>query len=245
MIGQCALCEQDRDLRKSHIIPKFVGRWIKRSSETRRFRAPDAPRRPRQDIYKQPMLCDECEQRFSSVESTFSSDLFRPFLDDGTEVINYDSWLLEFAVSEAWRVGMVHREELALQFPTLVAGMDSALREWADFLLKTRTDPGQRQHYLLLLSRTAVSATDINPSALDWFLMRAVDGAPLARDGELFVYTKLPGLALVSAVTPPVVSMLDGCEIHQTGQTAGVMVLPDPLREFVLERAEDAMHDLE
>jgi hypothetical protein len=245
MPDQCALCEQNRDLRESHIIPKFVGRWIKRSSETRKFRAPDAPRRRKQDIYKQPLLCGECEQRFSSVESTFSSEIFRPFLDDGQEMIDYGSWLLEFAVSEAWRVGIVHRTEIASQFHALAADMDLALREWADFLLKKRPDPGSRQHYLLLLSSSSVPATETSPSAYEWFLMRAVDGAPVAKDGELFIYTKLPGLALVSAVTPPAVGVLAGHEIHHTGQTTGIMVLPESLRSFVLQRAEDAMHDLD
>ena len=160
------------------------------------------------------------------------------------QVINYDSWLLQFALSEAWRVGTVYRQELDSLAPQFVADLNSALQEWGSYLLGTTSDPGPRQHYLLLLSNVPVAGTDMNPSALDWFLMRGVDGAPIVGNGELFVYTKLPGLAFVSAILPSSLAMLAGHEIRQTGQTTGTMTLPEPLRRFVLDRAEDSMKSI-
>lgn len=32
--GICALCGKNAELRESHLIPKFVGEWIKRTSAT-------------------------------------------------------------------------------------------------------------------------------------------------------------------------------------------------------------------
>ena len=33
-LGTCALCGQQKDLRKSHIVPRFVGKWLKSTSAT-------------------------------------------------------------------------------------------------------------------------------------------------------------------------------------------------------------------
>lgn len=244
MPDPCALCGNISELQRSHIIPNFAGRSIRRSSVTRAFRTPDTPHRRQQDIYKLPLLCHECEQRFSQAEGRFSAELFRPFLDHGESHVAYDSWLLEFAVSEAWRVGTVYRDEVQANFPQHTPTLETALQEWSAYLLGHQANPGARQHYLLLFDPPPVAGNDMNPSALDWFLMRGVDGSPVVGNNEIFVYTKLPGIALVSAVSPDFVAMLAGHEIAAQGHTTGTTLLPVPLRDFVLARAEEAMTDL-
>jgi hypothetical protein len=34
MHGICALCQDETNLKESHLIPKFVGKWLKRTSAT-------------------------------------------------------------------------------------------------------------------------------------------------------------------------------------------------------------------
>ncbi len=244
MPDQCALCGNIRELQRSHIIPNFAGRYIRQSSDTKAFRTPDTPRRRQQDIYKLPLLCHECEQCFSQAEARFSAELFHPFLDHRQSHLAYESWLLQFAVSEAWRVGTVHRDEVRASFSEHATALEAALQEWAAYLLGHQADPGPRLHYLLLFDAPPVAGNEMNPSALDWLLMRGVDGSPIVGDNDIFVYTKLPGMAFVSAVSPNSVAMLAGHEIAPPGHTTGTTSLPAPLRDFVLARAEQAMTDL-
>ena len=68
----CALCLQERQLRDSHIIPKFVFDYLKRTSATGFLRFSDRPNRRAQDGMTAALLCDECEQRLSVFEKYFA-----------------------------------------------------------------------------------------------------------------------------------------------------------------------------
>ncbi len=59
----CALCQEAKVLKKSHIVPKFIGKWIKKTSETGKFRDLDYKRI--QDSVKLYLLCGDCENILS------------------------------------------------------------------------------------------------------------------------------------------------------------------------------------
>lgn len=63
----CALCLQPRELRKSHVIPEFVYESL--YDEKHRFHVlsiiPDKSNSLEQKGIREPLLCDECEQKFS------------------------------------------------------------------------------------------------------------------------------------------------------------------------------------
>src|SRR3989304_9636938 len=101
--GTCALCRQQKDLRKSHIIPRFVSKWLKSTSATGFLRGVVKPEMRRQDLPTFPMLCEECEQIFSKLESYFAREIFYPFMDEGKRDIAYDGTLLRFIISLSWR----------------------------------------------------------------------------------------------------------------------------------------------
>ncbi|MED1535494.1 hypothetical protein [Bacillus pseudomycoides] len=106
VIGVCALCEKDSQLKLSHIIPKFVFRNLKKDSFTGRFRTANEPNRALQDGKKEYMLCGECEGLFSSYETRFSNKVFIPFKESGfkTSLKYDDNWLSYFITSVNWRV---------------------------------------------------------------------------------------------------------------------------------------------
>lgn len=52
MHGTCALCRDNTELKESHIIPKFVGKWLKRTSATGYLRNIDNINKRQQDIPK-------------------------------------------------------------------------------------------------------------------------------------------------------------------------------------------------
>jgi hypothetical protein len=168
----------------------------------------------------------------------------RPFLDTRRDVIAYDERALRFVVSEAWRVATVSLPEINPYLAKYGDSVNEAMTQWRNYLLGQRTDPGPRNHYLLLLSNTNVDAGSMSPSAFDWYMMRGVDSSYVVGDAELFTYTKLPGIALFSAIEPHEIALLSGNQIGPAGQTTGIVPLPEPLKDFVQQRAEDAIADV-
>lgn len=71
MMGKCALCGEDKELQLSHIIPKFIGKYLKNTS-IGNIRSHENPNRIAQDIEKHYMLCHDCEELFSASERYFA-----------------------------------------------------------------------------------------------------------------------------------------------------------------------------
>lgn len=104
-ISSCALCENEDELKLSHIIPKFVFRFLKKDSFTGRMRVMVNPDVPLQDGDKQYLLCGECEKLFNKNETIFSRKFYIPFKNDGFSRLNYDgNWLNHFITSVNWRI---------------------------------------------------------------------------------------------------------------------------------------------
>ena len=70
------MCRQVKKLCESHIIPKFFGNYIKKNSPSGGLRNPNNVNKREQDIYKENLLCDECEEIFSKLETYFQNNIF-------------------------------------------------------------------------------------------------------------------------------------------------------------------------
>ena len=105
---ECKFCLDDcEQLIESHIVPKFIYRWIKKTSTTGRLRDFKNIDRPVQDGLKVKFLCEKCEVDFSLVEKYFSENIFLPIANKNGD---FSSLNLEqekfrkFLVSVIWRV---------------------------------------------------------------------------------------------------------------------------------------------
>lgn len=104
IIGTCALCKKENViLEHSHIIPKFVTRRIVKKSITGYMRNTFNPDQRLQDGDKQYMLCGECEDMFSKVETTFANQVFHPYKSENKQSFLYEDWLNYFIISVNWR----------------------------------------------------------------------------------------------------------------------------------------------
>ncbi len=65
MHGICKLCKQEADLEISHFIPKFIGKWVKKTSITGFLREKNSINKRAQDLAKDYWLCGECEDLLS------------------------------------------------------------------------------------------------------------------------------------------------------------------------------------
>jgi hypothetical protein len=109
--GICRLCRCEAQLRESHIIPRFVFDWQKRTSSTGYLRLGQQINRRQQDGLKHPFLCAECEARFNAWETPFATHMFLPYHEQDVQRIEFDSWLLKFCVSISWRAVTYLREQ--------------------------------------------------------------------------------------------------------------------------------------
>jgi hypothetical protein len=100
---QCKLCQQEKELQVSHIIPKFVYKWMKESG-TGRLRHGRTFNIPTQDGIKTKLLCKECENELGKREKWFRENIFDGFLKRNEEELINSSELKYFAVSILWRV---------------------------------------------------------------------------------------------------------------------------------------------
>lgn len=112
---RCRLCQCERTLRGSHVIPEFFYRSMY-DDKHRFFTVSSDPGKKdltHQKGVREPLLCDECEGRFSKSEKYFSELFFggvvADFSDDGRHLrikgIDYKRTKLMF-MSVLWRMGI-------------------------------------------------------------------------------------------------------------------------------------------
>lgn len=98
--------EEVEKLEVSHIIPKFIYKWLKETSTLKRMRSSN-PNKVAQDGYKIPFLCKKCEGNFSQYEKYFAENIFRPFVVKNDikifDNINFEM-LDKFFASLIWRI---------------------------------------------------------------------------------------------------------------------------------------------
>lgn len=94
----CKLCGKEATLQSSHIIPKFVFKWMK-STGSQYFREGIRPNARAQDGQKVELLCFSCEQLIGASEKWFAEHIFYDFLTDKKEVFVYQEHLPKFMAS--------------------------------------------------------------------------------------------------------------------------------------------------
>jgi len=216
-IGQCALCGQMGELAESHIIPDFVGKWTKKTSATGFLRSAAEPNVRVQDLDKVSLLCSKCEERFSVAEKQFSERIFKEFQDRNADVFHYDEWLLRFVVSLNWRVAVTSQD--VRKAPVCVQKtVEQAVASWSDYLLGHSHGPGIGKHYILFLKRTASPSDQVDTVQAAWYSLRGIDYTVTWNSSSVIIYSKLPGIAIVSYLLPKTVKGWgSGTRIYRRG----------------------------
>jgi hypothetical protein len=234
--GVCRLCGQTRDLRDSHIVPKFVFDWMKQTGGTH-FRVSGTPNRRVQDGRKYPLLCEECEQRFSGKEKWFSENIFDPYIGRGVKSLPYDGSLFYFLVSVLWRALQDEWAEVPPGHP-FRARLELAEQEWRTFLLGGPVPPTFNDLHLFL---TDVSVQEDSQPVVNFnrYFARAVDHTIASSQRQCFVYAKFARFIAFAGVGGLDPALLIGTKIYPAGST---LTLPQEMRdggvgEFMLDRA--------
>ncbi|CAI8804971.1 hypothetical protein [Pseudomonas zeae] len=190
--GDCKLCGAVGELKLSHFIPKFVGRWVKETSATGYIRLNGNINKRSQDIAKDYWLCDGCEQIFSVWEREFANKIFYPFVNGQSDSAFYGEWLAKFCASLSWRTLSYLRHKNPRSNGRQNEIEESALKGLASFMLGGANSPGiYEQHFFPL---EPISSTNASvPVNINRYMLRNMHMDVLANSsGEVMIYTKLP-----------------------------------------------------
>lgn len=218
---QCGLCAKRYVPHEvSHIVPKFVYKWLKSTSTTKVMRFGPEMNRRTQDGIKDHFLCEACEDLFGKCEATFATEVFHPFTKDNNFITKYGGFMMRFAVSVSWRVLAYSKEKERLQHfrGRHAEAVDSTLKIWSDYLLNRRDDIATHEMHLLPMAGIVEHSFSDVPENINRYLRRTVEIDVVVSDGAAFTYTKLGPLMFIGLIAYPDVSQWEGTKILPNGE---------------------------
>lgn len=235
MIDTCRLCQQERELVQSHIIPNFVIKWLKKSGATPFLREQGSPDTRIQDK-KEYLLCSECEQKFSAWEGKFADYIFYPVIRQQKETFEYDEWLLKFIISISWRLLVTSFTDTNVEDNE---SLERAERDWRRILLgKDSLSTTTRDHHLILLGETESAPSDF-PEGWEFYASRGIDGTTVHVDDGVHVYAKFPQMYFISCINPESIDGVDTARVGQSGIIETPQMIHSPWSEIPVRAAED------
>ncbi len=224
----CKLCQQEKELCDSHIIPSFVFKWLKNSSATGFLRQSKNPNKRVEDGKKSNLLCKDCEAIFNKYETDFSKEIFYPYINyelskegvaqGNIKEFRYDLWLLKFIISVQWRLSNDNSwEKLKPNQKKKVEEFKIIAR---DFLLDKRNDTGSNETHLFFLQNLAYAngyfPDNLNVS-VNRYLLRAIDGTAFFTGKYIGIYCKLGPIVLITSLIPSRLKETSDSKIHLRG----------------------------
>jgi hypothetical protein len=238
MRHECALCQREKDLMDSHIIPNFVIRWLKKSGATPFLRTAENPDTRIQD-YKEPMLCDDCEQILSNWEGKFAGGIFYPHIRDQKTSFEYGDWLQKFIISVSWRFLEADRTSLNMLDEASKDSINQAREDWRNILIgNAPPSTEERDHHLFFLDDVESPAKNI-PDKWEFYSDRGIDATVVDSDNGVHIYFKFPQIFFVSCISPTSVDGFRGTEVSEEGEIEIPQKLTNPdWGSFLFNRAE-------
>jgi len=243
MKATCHLCNKHRELKESHILPKFVYKWLKDSSGTGFIRFGETPNLRVQDGYKIYLLCDECEGLFNKWETEFANSIFHPLNQGISNTFNYGPWMLKFAVSVSWRVLTFFIEEKDLSHfpPILQKKAKIALSNWKKFLLGQAPHPSRFEQHILPFDRVEQFTYPGMPPNINRYILRTVDIDTVhSGDKAAYVYSKIGRIVLVGFIEMPYPREWKGTKLHVKRGVLGSKhyILPTGFGDYFIHKAK-------
>ena len=242
MEGFCKLCGHEGTLEVSHIVPKFIYRWLRKSSASGYLRFAVNPNKREQDGIKDYWLCSSCEDRFEKWETQFSKFAFHPYLSDSKFKGGYGDWLIKFSVSITWRALTYIRETQGIDyFPEeLKVHAENAERVWQAFLLGETPHPERFEQHLVLLDAIESHTMPSLPVTMNRYILRATDIDAVTSRNQAFVYCKLPKMAFFGFIHMAKPREWEGTKLHvkhgEFGQQR--IVIPQAVGNYMMDQAD-------
>jgi hypothetical protein len=201
---KCHLCQRERRLVDSHMIPRFVFRWVRESSPTGYLRTSQTPNRRVQDGPTKKLLCEECETLFSQWEKEFAERIFLPIHQGAAQPLPYEEWALKFAASMSWRA-LIWPEHGRLDHLSEQqrAAAERAAETWRQFLLGKRDNPGIYEQRVIPLDVLETHTTPALSPFMNRYMIRTVVADVVNGKRTVFTYSKLCRVLVLGFVDVP------------------------------------------
>lgn len=188
MKGICELYKIESDLKESHIYPKFVINYTKKTG-SKYFRKVIEPNKREQDGIKLHLLSERAEQDFSKREKWFAEKIFIPYLSGNYE-LSYNENLYYFVISFLWRILVLNLKDNTVKDKWYYNLIVKAEEEWRDFLITGKLPVDNLNSNLFFTDRVKENNTDLK--GVDFYLTRAMDGTIVDNEPQtcLLVYGK-------------------------------------------------------
>lgn len=224
----CKLCQNSDDLRDSHVLPRFLGKYLKDTSATGYLMAIDTDGRPirGQDLYKTKLLCASCESILSEAETFFANTIFYPFQHRTLRTIPVDERLSRFAVSVSLRalwIMQLAQHHLARKWEQKLKELEM---EWRNYLLNsTNFVKGQNSHHILLCDENLLAIGIKNSPNLMHSVMRTSAYYLFEKFDKAYVFANLAGVQVISMISPVELPVSRGTQVYPE-QTFGIVTPP-------------------
>ncbi|MBW7997722.1 MAG: hypothetical protein FVQ81_14340 [Candidatus Glassbacteria bacterium] len=213
-MGICALCKSKAQLRKSHIIPKYVVKYYKDRASTGYLRHSDNINRRIQDGTKVKLLCEDCENQFSVWENLFKQKVFEQAINEDKSIFSHEHWMLKFAVSISWRNLVFHLPVIDKNIPDdLREYYEGAEKAWRKYLLDETTSIGQFQQHFIFLDIIKNSTISGMPSNMNRYLSSSLDIGMMGYDVLLATYTKMINILIIGIIYSKNLNQFKGTRI--------------------------------
>lgn len=245
MHGICALCNNEANLKESHLIPKFVGKWLKRTSATGYLRDIDNINKRQQDIPKEYLLCHDCEILFSGWEKLFSEQIFLPYLDREQYVSSYKEWLAKFCASLSWRT-LIHIKRQNNDFNDeseyFLKQTTQAENHLRNFLLGNASNLDQYEQHIFPLSEIEKPPESLDfPSNINRYFLRSIGIDVLTGDEDIYTFTKLPTFLIIGIISSKYSKQMRSSRvsIKQGVLRPSNLVMPEYLLGYMKDKARE------
>ena len=169
-----------------------------------------------QDLPKLPLLCGNCEQIFSKLESYFAKEVFFPILNKKLDEISYNESLRRFIVSISWRTLVTGYSSQVKLHPWIKEYLDKAEEKWRRYLLQKSSNLSGYEHHMFFVS--FIKNETRVPKDFQFYALRATDSTLASSSREVFAYTHFPHVFFVSTIVPSVFSNWKSTRIRNKGK---------------------------
>jgi hypothetical protein len=217
MDGICKLCLNSAELEKSHVLPKFIYRWITRTSATGRLRGLGKPNVAHQDGLKMPLLCSDCEDRFNKYETWFANNFFHPSINAIKINYNYTEALYKFAISLFWRTIIVNLDRDIYNETPLKSKLIACEKELREFLLSDKYPNNFDKIYIGITSYVANAPPHLK--GINHYFTRSTDHQIIFDDSnkKMFFYCIIPYFFFIGNITGLSSDDFENCQINPIG----------------------------
>lgn len=199
-LSECALCHDKSKLELSHIIPKFVLRYLKETS-VGLLRSIENPNAVIQDGEKHYLLCGKCEDLFSIYEKKFADNIFHTYFKNNQRRFEYDTWLHYFITSVSWRhlyldlLDFVENHVVGIDALECLIASEQIMR---DYLLNKRDNIGNIEHHIFFFEDIEAVADELKELEPHVSVHRSVGGYTAANEETktYFTFTNMMGILL-------------------------------------------------